>query len=67
MYVDTDMIFLRPVEELWKVLSSFKKKQFAALALEDEEHFPPGGWYKEHSRCPYYGNRGEHADVCVRV
>ncbi len=50
---------IQPVEDLWKVLSSFSAEQFAALARENEED-SPDGWYKYHSRSPFYGTTGEH-------
>ncbi len=59
LYVDTDVIVIQPVEDLWKVLSSFSAEQFAALARENEED-SPDGWYKYHSRSPFYGTTGEH-------
>uniref|UniRef100_A0AAZ3QQH9 Uncharacterized protein n=1 Tax=Oncorhynchus tshawytscha TaxID=74940 RepID=A0AAZ3QQH9_ONCTS len=40
LHVDTDILFLQPVEEIWSILSLFNSTQLAAMALELED--PPG-------------------------
>lgn len=63
LYVDTDIIFLQPVEEIWKLLSHFNSTQLAAMAPEHEE--PRIGWYNRFARHPYYGKTGVNSGVML--
>lgn len=63
LYVDTDILFLRPVEDIWGLLSQFNVSQLAAMALEHEE--PRIGWYNRFARHPYYGKMGVNSGVML--
>ncbi|XP_056137992.1 glucoside xylosyltransferase 1-like [Lampris incognitus] len=63
LYVDTDILFLQPVEEIWAFLSQFNSSQLAAMAPEHEE--PRIGWYNRFARHPYYGKTGINSGVML--
>lgn len=63
LYVDTDIIFLQPVEEIWALLSGFNSSHLAAMAPEHEE--PRIGWYNRFARHPYYGKTGINSGVML--
>uniref|UniRef100_A0A3P9BMZ1 Glucoside xylosyltransferase 1 n=1 Tax=Maylandia zebra TaxID=106582 RepID=A0A3P9BMZ1_9CICH len=63
LYVDTDIIFLQPVEDMWALLSQFNSRQLAAMAPEHEE--PRIGWYNRFARHPYYGKTGINSGVML--
>lgn len=63
LYVDTDILFLQPVEEIWKLLSEFNSSQLAGMAPEHEE--PRIGWYNRFARHPYYGKTGVNSGVML--
>uniref|UniRef100_A0A3Q4BI17 Glucoside xylosyltransferase 1 n=1 Tax=Mola mola TaxID=94237 RepID=A0A3Q4BI17_MOLML len=63
LYVDTDIIFLRPVEDIWALLSHFGSSQLAAMAPEHEE--TRIGWYNRFARHPYYGKTGINSGVML--
>ncbi|XP_012735864.2 glucoside xylosyltransferase 1 isoform X1 [Fundulus heteroclitus] len=63
LYVDTDILFLRPVEDIWGLLSQFNGSQLAAMAPEHEE--PRIGWYNRFARHPYYGKTGVNSGVML--
>ncbi|XP_042577908.1 glucoside xylosyltransferase 1 isoform X1 [Cyprinus carpio] len=56
LYVDTDVLFLQPVELIWDMLTHFNSTQLVAMAPEHEE--PRIAWYSCFSRHPYYGKTG---------
>lgn len=58
LYVDTDTLFLTPVEEVWKYFGKMNSSQMAAVAPEHED--PNVGWYNRFARHPYYGKLGNH-------
>ncbi|XP_063730186.1 glucoside xylosyltransferase 1-like isoform X2 [Eleginops maclovinus] len=63
LYVDTDIIFLQPVEDIWDLLSKFDSSHLAAMAPEHEE--PRIGWYNRFARHPYYGKTGINSGVML--
>ncbi|XP_063053568.1 glucoside xylosyltransferase 1-like isoform X2 [Engraulis encrasicolus] len=63
LYVDTDILFLQPVEEIWSFLSHFNSSQMAGMAPEHEE--PRIGWYNRFARHPYYGETGVNSGVML--
>ncbi|XP_058502134.1 glucoside xylosyltransferase 1-like isoform X2 [Solea solea] len=63
LYVDTDILFLNPVEDMWALLSQFNSSQLAAMAPEHEE--PRIGWYNRFARHPYYGKTGINSGVML--
>ncbi|XP_043405109.1 glucoside xylosyltransferase 1 isoform X8 [Chelonia mydas] len=63
LYVDTDILFLRPVDDIWSFLKKFNSTQIAAMAPEHEE--PRIGWYNRFARHPYYGITGINSGVML--
>ncbi|KAF0877788.1 GXLT2 xylosyltransferase, partial [Crocuta crocuta] len=63
LYVDTDVLFLRPVDDIWKLLRQFNATQLAAMAPEHE--IPKIGWYSRFARHPYYGSAGVNSGVML--
>ncbi|XP_075711147.1 glucoside xylosyltransferase 1 isoform X2 [Rhinoderma darwinii] len=63
LYVDTDILFLRPVDDIWSFLNEFNSSQIAAMAPEHEE--PRIGWYNRFARHPYYGKTGVNSGVML--
>ncbi|KAG8510540.1 Glucoside xylosyltransferase 2, partial [Galemys pyrenaicus] len=63
LYVDTDVLFLRPVDDIWKFLRQFNSTQLAAMAPEHE--IPKIGWYSRFARHPFYGSAGVNSGVML--
>ncbi|XP_064422346.1 glucoside xylosyltransferase 2 isoform X2 [Latimeria chalumnae] len=63
VYVDTDTLFLRPVDDIWSFLKQFNSTQLAAMAPEHE--IPKIGWYSRFARHPYYGVTGVNSGVML--
>ncbi|XP_028307240.1 glucoside xylosyltransferase 1 isoform X2 [Gouania willdenowi] len=63
VYVDSDIIFLQPVDHLWHFLFQFNSSQLAAVAPEHEE--PRIAWYNRFARHPYYGRTGINSGVML--
>ncbi|KAM5280630.1 glucoside xylosyltransferase 2 [Ctenodactylus gundi] len=63
LYVDTDVLFLRPVDDIWKLLKQFNSTQLAAMAPEHE--IPKIGWYSRFARHPFYGTAGVNSGVML--
>ncbi|XP_063783389.1 glucoside xylosyltransferase 1 isoform X3 [Pseudophryne corroboree] len=63
LYVDTDILFLRPVDDIWSFLGQFNSSQIAAMAPEHEE--PRIGWYNRFARHPFYGKTGINSGVML--
>ncbi|XP_029909021.1 glucoside xylosyltransferase 1 isoform X3 [Myripristis murdjan] len=63
LYVDTDILFLQPVDEIWGFLSQFNSSHLAAMAPEHEE--PRIAWYNRFARHPYYGKTGINSGVML--
>lgn len=63
LYVDTDILFLQPVEDIWALLSYFNSSHLAAMAPEHEE--PRIGWYNRFARHPFYGKTGINSGVML--
>lgn len=57
--MDTDTVFLTPVESIWGYFNKFNGSQMAALAPEHED--PNIGWYNRFAKHPYYGSLGNVA------
>ena len=58
LYVDTDVLFLRPVEDIWDFFHQFNSTHIAALAWEHEEG--TAAWYSRFARHPYYPPHGKY-------
>ncbi|CAB1419532.1 unnamed protein product [Pleuronectes platessa] len=63
LYVDTDVLFLRPMDDIWSLLQSFNSSQLAAMAPEHE--VPKIGWYSRFARHPFYGVTGVNSGVML--
>ncbi|KAG7494216.1 glucoside xylosyltransferase 2 [Solea senegalensis] len=63
LYVDTDVLFLRPMDDIWRFLKSFNSTQLAAMAPEHE--VPKIGWYSRFARHPFYGVTGVNSGVML--
>lgn len=63
LYVDTDVLFLRPIDDIWDILRAFNSTQLAAMAPEHE--IPKIGWYSRFARHPYYGTTGVNSGVML--
>lgn len=63
LYMDTDCIVLRPVEDIWQHFARFDSKQLAAMAPESEVETL--GWYNRFARHPYYGKLGVNSGVML--
>uniref|UniRef100_UPI003AAD50A3 glucoside xylosyltransferase 2 isoform X1 n=1 Tax=Centroberyx gerrardi TaxID=166262 RepID=UPI003AAD50A3 len=63
LYVDTDVLFLRPMDDIWAFLKAFNKTQLAAMAPEHE--VPKIGWYSRFARHPFYGVTGVNSGVML--
>eukprot|EP00064_Thunnus_orientalis_P010353 superscaffoldBa00001400_g10379 len=63
LYVDTDILFLQPVEDIWALLTQFNASHLAAMAPEHEE--PRIGWYNRFARHPYFGKTGINSGVML--
>lgn len=63
VYVDSDILFLQPVDKLWAFLSQFNSSQLAAMAPEHEE--PRIAWYTRFARHPFYGRTGINSGVMI--
>ncbi|XP_061545103.1 glucoside xylosyltransferase 2 isoform X2 [Phycodurus eques] len=63
LYVDTDVLFLRPMDDIWRMLKSFNSTQLAAMAPEHE--VPKIGWYSRFARHPFYGISGVNSGVML--
>ncbi len=63
LYVDTDVLFLRPIDDLWSLFDRFKPEELAALAPEGE--VPALNWYKRFAKHPYYQPLGVNSGVML--
>ena len=58
LYVDTDILFLRPLEDIWEFFNKFNSTQLAGVSPEHEPAGASAGWYNRFARHPYYGPLG---------
>ncbi|XP_041366590.1 glucoside xylosyltransferase 2-like isoform X2 [Gigantopelta aegis] len=63
LYVDTDILFLSPLDEVWEHFSKFNSTQLASLAPEHED--AAAGWYNRFARHPFYGKLGLNSGVML--
>ena len=63
LYVDTDILFTKPLEYIWSFFKKFNATQLAALAPEYE--VTSMGWYNRFGRHPYYGTTGLNSGVLL--
>ena len=58
LYVDTDVLFVRPLDDMWAFWKQFNSTQLAGVAPEHEPSGAGAGWYNRFARHPYYGELG---------
>lgn len=63
LYVDTDILFLSPVDKIWSFFSKFNSTQLAAVSTEHDD--PAIGWYNRFARHPFYGEMGVNSGVML--
>ncbi len=63
IYVDTDILLLRPPEDLWQFFAQFNQTQLAGLAPEAE--VDAIGWYNRFAQHPYYGRLGVNSGIML--
>lgn len=63
LYVDTDILFMRPLDDIWNFLSEFNASQVAAMAPEHEE--PTASWYSRFARHPFVPPYGINSGVML--
>ncbi|XP_013184550.2 glucoside xylosyltransferase 1 [Amyelois transitella] len=63
IYVDTDTLFLGPVDEVWSYFSKFNSSQLTAMTLEHEN--PNVSWYPRFAKHPFYGKTGLNSGVML--
>ncbi|CAL1265215.1 unnamed protein product [Larinioides sclopetarius] len=63
MYIDTDVLFMRPVEDLWHYFYKMNNSHIAALCPEHEDFAT--GWYNRFARHPYYEPLGVNSGVML--
>lgn len=61
--MDTDVLLLRPVEDLWNHFKHFDSVQLASMAPEHEE--PALSWYPRFARHPFFGKNGVNSGVML--
>jgi len=63
LYVDTDVLFMRPIDDIWSFLEKFNATQIAAVSPEHEEG--TAAWYSRFARHPYVPPHGVNSGVML--
>ncbi|OQR70613.1 hypothetical protein BIW11_11521 [Tropilaelaps mercedesae] len=63
LYVDSDIVFLRPVEQLWGHFVKMNESHITAAVAESEDRL--SGWYPRLARHPYVLPRGINSGVML--
>lgn len=63
IYVDADVLFLRPIEDLWDIFSQMNSSHIAGLTPETEDYAT--NWYKRFARHPYVPPLGVNSGVML--
>ncbi|CDW60254.1 glucoside xylosyltransferase 1, partial [Trichuris trichiura] len=63
LYVDIDVIFLRPVEDIWQLFKRFTAKQMIGVAPESEEKGT--NWYTKFAMHPFLKPYGVNTGVML--
>lgn len=63
LYVDTDVIFLRPLDDIWRFFDEMNSSQVAAMAPENEDFAT--GWYNRFAQHPFYKPLGVNSGVML--
>ena len=64
IYIDTDILFLQPPENLWRYFKHFNHSQIAGLVNECEKNGTTC-WYSNHVTHPYYAPYGVNSGVML--
>ncbi|CAG0887590.1 unnamed protein product [Cyprideis torosa] len=63
LYVDTDVLFLSPIEEIWEYFQRFNDSQLASASPEHED--VAVSWYSRFARHPFFGETGINSGVML--
>lgn len=63
IYVDTDVVFLRPLDDIWGFFNEMNSSQLAAMTPEHEDYAT--GWYNRFARHPYFKPLGVNSGVML--
>uniref|UniRef100_A0A915L8A0 UDP-D-xylose:beta-D-glucoside alpha-1,3-D-xylosyltransferase n=1 Tax=Romanomermis culicivorax TaxID=13658 RepID=A0A915L8A0_ROMCU len=63
IYIDTDIIFLRPIEDLWHYFTLFNDMQISGLVAESEDLST--NWYNRFAKHPYVEPLGINSGVML--
>ncbi|XP_064477505.1 glucoside xylosyltransferase 1-like [Ornithodoros turicata] len=63
IYVDADILFLRPIEDLWDIFNQMNSSQIAGLTPETEDYTT--NWYTRFARHPYVRPLGVNSGVML--
>lgn len=63
LYLDTDTLVLRPVEDIWNHFQQFDVSQFASMSPEGEESSIT--WYPRFAQHPFVGKNGMNSGVML--
>lgn len=63
IYVDTDILFLSPVENIWQYFYKMNENQIAGMAKENEDFAT--GWYNRFARHPFVEPLGVNSGVML--
>lgn len=63
LYVDSDVLFLHPVENLWNLFGAMDGMQLAGLSQESEDYAT--NWYHRFARHPYVEPLGVNSGVML--
>ena len=63
LYLDTDTLVLRPVEDIWNHFQRFDIAQLASMSPEGEESSIT--WYPRFARHPFVGENGMNSGVML--
>ena len=58
LYVDTDILFLKSLDDIWLQFQAFNSSHLAAMVSESPELLGTG-WYKISATHPFYGTMGK--------
>ncbi|ESO06113.1 hypothetical protein HELRODRAFT_155673 [Helobdella robusta] len=63
IYLDTDVLFLQPINKLWDVFETFNAIQISSMTKEHEE--ASAGWYNRFARHPFVPPYGINSGVML--
>ncbi|XP_076371247.1 glucoside xylosyltransferase 1-like [Tachypleus tridentatus] len=63
LYIDNDVLFLRPVADLWRYFSQMNTSQMVGMTPESEDSAT--GWYNRFARHPFFEPLGLNSGVML--